>query len=190
LTEEEREVVDLKVARNAIASASRRVALLHLAYARTLVDELGEERGKMLVAKAIKSYGIRIGEVTKKEVLAQGLELTPGNYSAGKSYAIPRIPGMHDRLFPAKVGNDLRYALHGCVLGKVWKEYGEEKLGRLYCYVDVSQTMGYNPMFKLIHIKATADGDSYCELAFRPTTEQERKDFAAKDKDWLYLDHP
>ena len=48
--------------------------------------------------------------------------------------------------------------------------------------------MAFNPKFKLIHTKALPDGDEYCELVVRPTTEQERKDFADKDKDWSYID--
>jgi hypothetical protein len=75
-----------------------------------------------------------------------------------------------------------------CALGEVWKEYGEEKLGRLYCYVDPAKYMAYNPNYKLVHIKALPDGDDYCELTVRPTTEQERKDFSSEKKDWRYID--
>ena len=71
---------------------------------------------------------------------------------------------------------------------KLWKEYGEEELGRLYCYVDPAKYMSYNPNYKLIHIKAVPDGHQYCELAVKLTTEEEKKDFLSKDKDWLYID--
>jgi hypothetical protein len=72
-------------------------------------------------------------------------------------------------------------------MGKVWQELGENKLGRFYCYVDPAKYMEFNPGYKLMHIKSLPDGDDYCELALRPTTEQERKDFA-QDKDWSYID--
>jgi hypothetical protein len=48
--------------------------------------------------------------------------------------------------------------------------------------------MAFNPSFKLFHTRALPDGDEYCELVVRPTTEQERKDFTDRDKDWLYID--
>ena len=69
----------------------------------------------------------------------------------------------------------------------MWKEYGGEELGRLYCLVDAAQFMSFNPETKFVHLKTIPDGDDCCELVFRPTTEQERKDFE-KDRDWSYLD--
>jgi len=41
---------------------------------------------------------------------------------------------------------------------------------------------------KLVHTKAVRDGDDYCELVFRRTTEKERRDFADKNADWEYMD--
>jgi len=70
----------------------------------------------------------------------------------------------------------------------VWRELGEDKLGRFYCYIDPAKYMAFNPDYKLAHAKAIPDGDEYCELEVVPTTEKERKDFAAKDKDWFYID--
>jgi len=174
-------------AKRAIESASRRIALLHLSYAKTLIKELGEEKGRELIAKAVKDYGTRIGEKTREEVRGQGLEPTPENFSAGMSYALPKF-GMHERFETVKVKGEPRIRAYGCVLAKVWKEYGEEKIGRLYCYMDVAKYMGYNANCKLIHTKTVPDGDAYCELAVRPTTEKEKKDFSAKNKDWLYID--
>ena len=73
-------------------------------------------------------------------------------------------------------------------MAKLWRELGENELGRLYCYVDLAKYMTFNPDFKLMHLKALPDGDEYCELVVRPTTQQERSDFTDKDKDWTYLD--
>ena len=73
-------------------------------------------------------------------------------------------------------------------MGKLWNELGEGELGRLYCLVDPAKYMAYNPNFKLAHSRALPDGDECCELVIKPTTEQERKDFTDKDKDWSYID--
>lgn len=179
--------ISLDEAKREVEVTSRRLALLHLSYAKTLIEELGEERGRTLIAKAIKNYGIRIGEKTKKDVLDQRLENSPENFSAGESLRIPKF-GMHERIETFEVEGERRMRAYGCVLAKLWKEYGEEKLGRLYCYVDIAKYMAYNPNYKFMHIKTLPDGDDDCEFAVRPTTEKERKDFATEDADWLYID--
>ena len=40
-----------------IGLALRRTALLYHHFAKTLVDELGEERGMALIGKAVEAYG-------------------------------------------------------------------------------------------------------------------------------------
>ena len=185
---EKNKVVPINEVIQAIQSTSRRIALIHSAYAKVIIDELGEEKGMKIISKAIKNYGARIGEKTRKELLMKGLEAIPDNFSKGESYAIPTIPGMHDRRETVNVEGVKRTRAYGCVLAKVWKEYGEEKLGRLYCYMDVAKYMAYNPNYKYAHIKAIPDGDEYCELEVKSTTEEERKDFLAEDQDWFYID--
>lgn len=175
--------VALKEAEEEVRKVCVRVGLLHLSFAQTLVEELGEKKGEELVLKAIKVYGTKIGERIKASVTAQGLENIPANYKGD----LPQY-GMRDRTEVLEVGGEKRRRVYGCVMGKLWKKLGEDKLGRLYCYVDPAKYMAFNPNFKLIHIKALPDGDQYCEFAVRPTTEQERKDFADKDIDWSYID--
>jgi len=163
--------ISIEEAKHEIELVCRRLGLLHISYARTLVDELGEEKGREMIMKAIKDYGIRVGKKTKKE---------------GRS-DLPRI-GMHDRRESVEVGGETRVRAYGCVMAKVWKELGEDALGRLYCHVDPAKSMTANPDQKLIHTKNVPDGDEYCELVIRPTTEQEREDFESNDKDWSYID--
>jgi len=179
--------VPFEEAKRAVESVSRRVALLHLSYAKTIMKELGEDKGRKIIAKAIKDFGMRMGQETRKEVLDQGLEALPKNFNAGNSYALPNF-GIHEKIENIKVEGEPRARFYGCKFAKVWKEYGEEKLGRLYCYMDVAKYMGYNPDYKFVHTKTTPDGDDYCELAVRPTTRKERKDFSTENRDWLYID--
>ena len=177
------EAVALEEAKEQVRRVCRRLGLLHLSFTRTLVDELGEGRGKQLILKAIKDYGTRIGEEVKANVTAQGLENDPANYKED----LP-LYGMHDGMEVIEVDGGKRMRAHNCVMGRLWNELGESALGRLYCYVDPAKYMAFNPNFKLVHTKALPDGDEYCEFAVRPTTKQERKDFADKDKDWRYID--
>jgi len=178
-----KEMVSLEEAKEQVRKACIRLGLLHLSFAKTLVEGLGEKKGKKLVLKAIKDYGTRIGEGVKANVTAQGLDNNPANYKED----LP-LYGMHEGMEKLEVEGEQRIRAYGCVMGNVWNELGEGELGRLYCYVDPAKYMGFNPNFKLIHTKALPDGDEYCELVVRPTTEQERKDFADKDKGWSYID--
>jgi len=185
--EKQTETISLVEAKQAVELTARRLGLLHLSFARTLVDELGEKKGKELIMKAIKDYGKRIGKKVREGVIKQGLAPIPENYGVGKSRDLPEF-GMHEDTEGVEVGGEKRIRAYGCAMAKVWHEYGEDELGRLYCYVDPAKYMAFNPDFKLIHIKALPDGNEYCELTVRPTTEQEREDFAAKDTDWSRID--
>ena len=178
-----KEIVALEEAKEQVRKVCLRLGLLHLSFAKTLINELGEKKGKQLILKAVKDYGIRIGEEAKANATAQGLDNNPANFKDD----LP-LYGMHDLKERVVVDGEKRSRAYGCVMGKVWNELGEGKLGRLYCYIDPAKYMAFNPNFKLIHLKAIPDGDEYCELAIRPTTEQERKDFIDKDKDWSYID--
>ena len=183
------EVVPVEEVRRWVASVARRLALLHVAYARAIVEELGVGRGLKVVARAIREYGRAIGERTREEVVKLGLEPTPENFDRAPTYRVPPY-GMYDRVEVVEVEGERRVRVYGCVLAKVWKELGENRLGRLYCYVDVAKYMAYNPNYKQVHVRCVPDGDEYCELAVRPTTEKEREDFTSKDVDRLYADRP
>ncbi len=58
----EAKTVPLEEAREQVRKVCARLGLLHIAFARTLVDELGEKKGKELILKAIKDYGTKVGE--------------------------------------------------------------------------------------------------------------------------------
>jgi len=179
----EKKKVFLEVAEEQVAKVCRRLGLLHLCFARTLVDEFGEERGRELVLKAIRKYGLEIGRAVKERVLQEGLENSPENYQED----LPEF-GMHKGVSKVRKGGERRTIAQGCVMGELWKELGEDELGRLYCYVDVAKLMGFNENFKLIHTACLPDGDPACEFALRETTEKERADFRDPEKDWSYFD--
>jgi hypothetical protein len=177
--------IPLAQAEAQVALAVERVALLHLAYAEMLVDELGETRGKALIVKAIRRYGEKIAAKARQAAQAQGLPLEPEHYGAGG----PNWPsiGSADEAGEIEVEGETRTTIRGCGLAKTWREQGNESLGRLYCLVDAAKMMAYNPAYKVIHLQAEPDGDGCCELVLRETTEQERQDFG-EDRDWSYLD--
>jgi hypothetical protein len=181
------ETISVEKARSEVVLAVRRLALLHLAFCQTLVENLGDERGRTLIVKAIRRYGEWNGTEARKAAVERGAPLTPENYFGGKN-DFPSI-GMHDRTEYVTVDGERRARGYGCTLAKVWREYGDSALGRLYCLVDPAQVMTYNPEIKFVHTKAVPDGDVYCELAFRATT-QEEKDAWIQDDGWEQMDLP
>lgn len=177
------DLIPLDEARKEVELVSKRLALLHLCYAKTLVDEYGEDRGTELVLKAIAEYGSIIGEKTREELELKGMEPSPDNFGKGDTYRIPRF-GMHSDLEET----DSTIKLHGCVMGKLWREYGEEDLGKLYCYVDPAKYMGFNPEFIQVHEKAMPAGHEYCEFTVRHSTPEERELFRSINKDFSRID--
>lgn len=175
--------VALEEAKEQVRRVCIRLGLLHLSYAKALVEELGDKEGKRLILKAIKDYGVRIGEQVRASATARGLVPDPANYTED----LPAY-GMYDDTKLVEVNGEKRLRVYGCVMGKLWNELGKGDIGCLYCYVDPAKYMAFNPSFKLIHTKAVTRGDEYCELVVRPTTKRDRQEFAAKDTDWSQID--
>lgn len=167
-----------------IRLVSRRLGLLHLAFAETLVAELGEAEGRRLTVRAIENYGRKIGEAKRAAALATGAGLTPEAF--GQVRDLPGL-GLHQGRETVVVEGETRARAYGCALAEVWKEYGQEDLGRLYCLVDPVNAMTFNPDFKLISLEALPEGDPHCELVIRPTSDEERQAFRDGTLDWEKL---
>jgi hypothetical protein len=159
---EKKRFVSLEEATREVEVAITRLALLHLSFSKTLIEELGEKKGKELTIKSILEYGKRVGERIKR-----GLPDLP-NY------------GVHGEWKDEK--------LYDCVLAKTFHEYGEEDVGCLYCYVDPAKSMAVNQKNKIIHKNCAACGDDYCTFEQLPTTKKERADFKNMERDWRSVD--
>jgi hypothetical protein len=66
-------IIALAEAREAVRQMSWRVGLLHICFARALIDDLGEEQGTDLIEKAIWDYGTKIGRHARERIEAMGL---------------------------------------------------------------------------------------------------------------------
>jgi len=166
--------VPIEEAEEQVRRALVRLGLLHLAFARTLVDELGEEKGKALILKSIADYGIRIGERGKAKVLSQGKDPKSEPFPADlPTFGLQSTPGQKLELGEGEVSHSLGF---GCVMSEVWREYGESELGRLYCYVDPLKSLSYNSDTVHFHARVgeIEDGKWICEHITRYTDEAER----------------
>jgi hypothetical protein len=154
--------VTVEEAAREVEVAITRLALLHLAFSKTLVNEFGSEKGKELIVKSILEYGKRIGERVRR-----GLPDLP-KYGVYSDYRDGRV--------------------FGCVLARTFREHGEEELGCLYCYVDAAKSMAVDSERKLIHKDCAACGDDYCTFEQLPTTQKERTDFENVRASWAEVD--
>ena len=178
------EIIPIEEAKEQVALASRRIGLLHLAFAEVLVEQLGPVEGKRMVTRAIKEYGRLIGEKKKERALEEGMDLGPECFRALSD--LPSL-GMHQRIEEVEVEGERRIRAHGCVMGTVFKDMGKGELGGCYCLVDPASSMAFNPDYKLVQLKSLPDGDPYCELVMRPSTEEDRAEFAADDTNWSII---
>jgi hypothetical protein len=181
----EEEMIPRAEAVKAVALTCRRLGMLHLAFAMSLVKELGQEKGEELTIKAIKEYGRMIGEKKKEQALGQGWDLTLESFR--KLSDLPAL-GMHTGREEVVVDGEKRARVYGCAMSQVWREYDQDKLGRIYCYVDPASVMAFSPDFKYVHTKAIPDGDTYCDLVFRSTTEEDKSEFQKENTNFRVIE--
>lgn len=162
---DEKEMISRKEALRQINQGVRRAALIYHFFAKTLVEELGEQKGTELIRKAINAYGSHIGKMAQEKSLAGGRPLTPENFESD----LPDLAWQGEQV---TVDGEKRRRVHHCPLAEVWIELGEKKRARLYCLVDQAKMKEFNPEYEYLHIKNILDGDPYCELVVRPVSKK------------------
>jgi len=158
---EKKEMISKDEALSQLKSMITRTALIHYAFAKTIIDELGKEKGKELAKKAIRLYGEMVGKKVREKTLAKGLPILPENFQDD----LPAL-GWASRE-KVMVDGEKRARVHTCYLAEAWKELGDPEIGRLYCFVDQAKYEAYDPDLECVHTKNVLDGDPYCELAVR-----------------------
>ncbi len=164
---EDLETIPLQDAVKATQGALSRVALLHIAFSRVLVDEFGEERGKDIIAKAIIEYGHRVADRVKMgrpDLTELGLYDVKGEDEQGKLFS------------------------KGCAFAKVFEEENALDVGHMYCYADAAKIMAFDEDAKMIHLTCQAAGDDTCTVDIVPTTEEEREAFKKRTGLWRKVD--
>jgi len=145
---------------------ARRAALLHYYFSEAIIEELGEEKGKGLIKKAIWAYGEHCGNAVREGVEAMGLPPTDENF--GK---VRDLPAYGWEIGMAEIPDgEPRMVVTFCPLADTFKELGSRgmELGRLYCFVDQAKYEAYNPNVDFIHTKNVLDRDDCCEFLIEP----------------------
>ena len=134
-----------------VRKMGNQVGLLFYHFAKTLTRELGDERGKELILRAVKSYGTERGLAIRKKVQEAGLDLTIANFS--KFSDLPSAGWEHNE-------EGTTY----CCYAEAWMTRGVEELGRLYCEVDFALLKAYNPKIRMKRAGTVLNGDPWCKV--------------------------
>lgn len=156
-----------------ILITAERMAMLYYHFASTLVTDLGEEKGKELIRKAIAAYGIEVGERQRAQVVAVGNALTCENYKTAPD--LPMLAWSPEGM-PKLIRDGKEIAV--CPLAKYWIEKGAADLGRLYCYVDQAKFSTFDPACECRHLQNVLDGDDCCVVAVKKKSEWAELDSA------------
>ncbi len=181
-----KDVVPLSEAIDQVEIAMIRLALMHLSFSKTLVKELGEEKGKELIIRSIMEYGRMISNRTKEG------HPDLSNYGVHRKYVYEgkEYVDVRELLKQADI-KELDFSkleIYDCILSQIFMEQNEEDLGKLYCYVDAAKSMATDPKHKAIHTKCTLCGDDFCQIVSVKTTQEEQKDFENSKSDWKNVD--
>jgi len=149
-----------------IKLALRRAALIYHYFAKTLVEDLGEERGGELIKKAIESYGSHVGCEARRKAQEKNLDLKPENFESD----LPKYVWKTEEI---EIDGEKRSRVLFCPLAAEWISLEDAKTARLYCFVDQAKMKAFNQQYEYLHLKNVLDGDPYCELVVRPVDKTE-----------------
>ncbi|MEW6663153.1 MAG: L-2-amino-thiazoline-4-carboxylic acid hydrolase [Bacillota bacterium] len=156
-------VVDREEAALQVKKMANMLASLYYHFSREVIERLGEEEGRKLIAKVIENYGRERGGQHRENCLKAGLEVRPENY--GQLPDVPSLGWEFERV--EKGENPSHIRITKCPLAKYWIEKGFSSVGRLYCQVDQAKHQAYHPDSCLVHLANVLDGDEYCEMVVR-----------------------
>lgn len=142
---------------------AQRMALLFRCFCEELESELGEEKTEKLVRKVIDKYGTHCGRQVRKHIDALNLPPQGKNYAMGQD--LPSVGWETERL--AGKSEEVRVRVHYCPLASTWKELGQTKYDRLYCFVDQAKYRAYNAELECTHLLNQLDGHDVCELLIK-----------------------
>jgi hypothetical protein len=149
---------------------ARRIGRLYLAFARVLIDRLGEEEATNAILEAIRDYSYNCAETRKK-----GLVDLPKR-------------GIHEKNVYEESAQGKSLRSYGCGIAQEFRLQGEEKLGALYCYIDPCSFMFTMPNIKLYHKKMEPLGDDCCEFDIAVASDEEMADVTQPGRDYRHVD--
>ena len=167
---ETEEMIPVEEAAEDRRALGRRIGRLYLAFARVLIDRLGEEEAKKAILEVIRDYALHCAQARKK-----GMVDLPSR-------------GIHRKTEMVEVDGKRRLRCYGCGIAQEFAMQDEEKLGALYCYIDPCSFMLTVPNIKFFHTKMEPLGSEYCEFDLTIVSDEEMKSVLEPDRDYQYVD--
>jgi hypothetical protein len=140
-------------------------ALLFGWLSKAVIEEVGEQRGKAVISKAVRKYGEERGRRMAMRAKADGHTLNVADFFVYAEYRV--ITGRMKARVAERSAN-LSLEASNCPWNDAWKESGLLPYGRLYCLdVDAAILHGFNENLKM-DIEGTLPwGAEKCRLVYR-----------------------
>jgi hypothetical protein len=148
----------------------RRIGRLYLAFARVLIDRLGEAEARKAILEVIRDYSLHCAEARKKGMVD-----------------LPRR-GIHRKNEVVEVDGKRRLRSYGCAIAQEFAMQDEKKLGALYCYIDPCSSMLTTPNINFYHTKMEPLGSEYCEFDLAIVSDEDMKKVLEPGNDYRDVD--
>jgi len=128
-------------------------------FAKTVIDEVGIEKGEAIIKKAVEDFGLTRGKRIAEKVKERGLALSFKNFlvymdldTAAANTSVPNIDG-----------KDLTVTIDRCFILDGARDLGLGRYFHYYCqWIDRAILFGYNPDLTIEINKTLSGGDDAC----------------------------
>jgi len=140
-------------------------ALLFAALSKSMIQEVGLEKGELLIRQGVREYGRGRGRRMALRAKKYGHSLTMDNYFAYGEWAVPKNE-MHFK-FVEKTPH-ARMQIYRCPWYETWKENQALEFGKYFCQeIDEALVHGFNPDLVLEVHSTRTNGGECCDFIFR-----------------------
>ena len=139
-------------------------ALLFGWLSKNVIEEVGEQRGKAVISKAVRKYGEQRGKRMALRARAAGQTLDVAGFLAYAEYR-----AVTGKLKSKVVERSANFSLEAsnCPWYDAWKENGLLPYGRLYCLdVDAAILHGFNADLRMDVEATLSNGAEKCRLVY------------------------
>jgi hypothetical protein len=136
---------------------------------KTIIQELGEEKGTALIIKQIKEMGHSTGKATRKAVENQGLNDSFRNYFTESDSGNSPYDFAWTRSIKKSTDAERVVEFSYCPIAEGYKRLGEEamKIGELFCnHIDNAIIQGYNSNYECKR-ESSMNLNGLCRLHFK-----------------------
>lgn len=138
-------------------------ARLYIHLAKEIEKQFGL-KGREAIRQGIKNFAYERGQEVREKTLKQGQPLTIKNFY--NNFDSPLADAGFKMTMKLREW-DGEAEVNYCPFAEIWKEMGEEDLGKIYCEVDEAMLKGYNPSLELQRPENILDGHKKCVFYWR-----------------------